>query len=302
MGYRRNPNQLFKYLDDRTEGYLEPEHLEVLELGRSFCREDVIKSANEVIEKDLASLKKVLKERFGSLVAAWRQLFCTVSVEKQLTERVGLEEFVTRCRKVGFEGNFPKIWSELLLAGTNCVDLRAFALEYPVDDLDCGQLGANSLNPLEVLRRQSTRNHGPSANRIAIPDMGGHQHHRPSSGRVHHRPSHAAVVEKEARRVQIDALGGVLFSQLDPQVQGELEAFKKYCESKYASHDDTWRALLKECLESNFDAKLWKVEFLQAAHMIGYKGDALVIFEACDVDHEKCISEVDFRFVQIRSR
>mmetsp|Transcript_59158 Transcript_59158/g.190272 ORF Transcript_59158/g.190272 Transcript_59158/m.190272 type:complete len:112 (+) Transcript_59158:117-452(+) len=67
-------------------------------------------------------------------------------------------------------------------------------------------------------------------------------------------------------------------------------AFRSLCEEKFASIDGTWRALLQECLKSNFEAKLRKVEFTQAARMIGFRGNPDVVFEACDVDQEHSIS------------
>jgi len=96
----------------------------------------------------------------------------------------------------------------------------------------------------------------------------------------------------------------ITMAHLVPDVDEELQAFRDYCEERFAGAagsvgDAAWRALLNECLKPDFEAKLRKVEFTQAARVIGFKGNAEVVFEACDLDHAQCISVHDFRFLQI---
>mmetsp|Transcript_19090 Transcript_19090/g.44629 ORF Transcript_19090/g.44629 Transcript_19090/m.44629 type:complete len:948 (+) Transcript_19090:57-2900(+) len=91
----------------------------------------------------------------------------------------------------------------------------------------------------------------------------------------------------------------VSLKELDPEVYQELASFRSHCESKFRTADDSWWALLQACLEPDFDARLRKVEFMQAVRIIGFQGDAEVVFESCDLEEEHTMSVQSFRFLRI---
>merc|ERR1711972_966215 len=101
---------------------------------------------------------------------------------------------------------------------------------------------------------------------------------RSSGGRKSVAYMHASIARKNTRNIQLDALGTVSLVELDPETTAELSCFRAFCTRLYSNEEDVWRALLKECVETNFNARLWKVEFSQAVHMIGYTGDAQLVF------------------------
>merc|ERR1712228_863426 len=74
--------------------------------------------------------------------------------------------------------------------------------------------------------------------------------------------------------------------------------FKHCCETQHGSKDKAWAALLEACVKSG-EARLRRVEFLQAARLIGFHGNADVVFDALDFDLRGTISFTDLDFLQI---
>merc|ERR1739845_334520 len=74
--------------------------------------------------------------------------------------------------------------------------------------------------------------------------------------------------------------------------------FKRSCETHHGTKDKAWAALLEACVKSG-EARLRRVEFLQAARLIGFQGSADVVFDALDFDLLGTISSSDLDFLQI---
>jgi len=91
----------------------------------------------------------------------------------------------------------------------------------------------------------------------------------------------------------------ISLKEIDPEVYQELTNFKVHCENKFQTAESSWWALLQVCLEKDFDARLRKVEFMQAARVTGFQGDAEVVFEACDLKEEYTVSAQGLRFLRI---
>jgi len=349
VGFRRGAQQLFKYLDLRGEGFLELEMLEVLELPRAAQREAAMKYALSSVNKTRDDFEEYLKAKFGSLVHAWRNVFCSSDVRGQFSEKVNVEEFCGKCREIGFAGHYPKLWAQLLIEGgsdmRNLADLCRCNFHAPTDDADAQRPKLLRRKSMKGIRPVSPSGHQPSQDgkdgkeklprRKTLTGQAVHpslKEGESSAGESSVRqpvddslpmtkaksaPHHgdgadasgAAVANtaaaKRARkaaaqhRAQVAALGYLTLRHLDPEVFTELNNFREFCAPKFETSDGTWRALLKECLETNFKARLWKVEFAQAVHMIGYTGDAQVIFDACDLIGQKTISAEELRFLQI---
>jgi len=98
---------------------------------------------------------------------------------------------------------------------------------------------------------------------------------------------------------QVDSLGTVkMKDMLRQEVYGDLVEFRRCCEKQFSSKDRVWAALQEACVKSG-EARLRRVEFSQAARLIGFEGNTDVVFDALDLDLLGTISSADLDFLHI---
>jgi len=273
LRYHRNVGQLFKHLDIRFDGAITADQLEFFKLPRAASREAAVRQKNESGFKSHAALRDFLEIEFGGSVArGWRKGFCQGPHGEHLTEILDAETFFGRCRAMNFRTNFLSLWIELTADNSGS--------------------------------RPSTRG-SPSKNTcedVAKDQFGGDQVRSPRSP----APERRSPVELEKLKArsptglsQVEFLGFVGLGLLEPNIYQELQSFRKLCRAKLGSTEETWRAILKHCLESNYNAKIREVQFAHGARQIGFEGDAIALFAACDLESDHQIGLDEIRFLQI---
>jgi len=278
LGFHRSPSRLFKYLDMRNDNFISMEQMEFLKLPRASCKEDAAQFARDNCQQARTAFEQHLRAGGGgSLCRSWRRYFCSGPRECHLSEKLNAHEFCAKCREMRFRGNYLKVWMSLVNDSSQA------------DETLC-----TVLNP-KAHRKGSFQADDPKGRRMGSRcGVDPSQFSSWSCGAVEESFSGGGGCSGT-----VDHLGHVTLLQLDPEVHTEVNKFRAYCDKEFGTTEDTWRALLHECLESDFDAWLRKVEFLQAVRTIGYPGDAEVVFEACDIDMEFRISAAELRFLRI---
>jgi len=135
LGYRGNARKLFKYLLPNAhqkyvtlpdfapqafnQSLIDPESLSTL--SNKEKTEKAIQDVKDLrMERfDLAALKKLLVNKYGSLAAAWKY-----GLDLDRNGKITYNEFSRAVREIGFHGNIKAIWKELNTDESNDISLE----------------------------------------------------------------------------------------------------------------------------------------------------------------------------------
>jgi len=98
---------------------------------------------------------------------------------------------------------------------------------------------------------------------------------------------------------RMEGLGRMSLERIAPELYQDLVLFRDTCRAKFHTTENTWKALLHECLKTDMGDKLRKVEFSRASRMIGFKGNAEGVFDACDFGYVRYVLMEDLRWLRI---
>jgi len=305
LGFRRDPKQLFRYLDVSAEGNLLLKDLQVLGLPRAKGKE-ALSVARDTGAQAKASFENYLQMRFpGSLANAWRLGVCASEESRHLEHRLSAEAFCDRCRELGWAGNCLALWTEYVgISSAGRARRSSSPCSTPGTASDARGSRRGSLcaeQRLDSIGSGAAEDSLlPARDSLIARKMSVSGSRRTSLGGFEAAPRRRSSAEIHASvKAQVEALGFVSLEKVAPHLYAELLAFRDLCAARFGSAEDTWRALLQECLKTSFSAKLRKVEFSQAARMVGFRGAPDVVFEAC-AQEQAFVSLEGLQFLRIR--
>lgn len=288
LGFKKEKasSLLFRYLDTPGQGLVSIKEMKVLGLPRAASKDEALQFARDSGAKAILEFEIHLKTMFKApLVHAWRRGFCSGPCEEHLLQQLNAEEFCGILRRLNFRGNFQALWFQLLEGG----------------------LGSG----WEFVRQRRKKKDGaeemPVVNKHSY-ESRGVQFLVQTAGGASVRPSVVAGVAPTSGehhgglKLPLNALSElkrVSLRHIAPEVWQELTAFQDHCAGLFDSEDAVWAELLAQCLHTDFNTRLRKVEFVRAAKQIGFSGNAESVFEACDVEQEAQMSLAKFRFLRI---
>lgn len=269
LGFYRDAAKLFQYFDVAAGGLVLIEDFRFLNLTRASSKEEPLKYSQETGEISHWNFERHITTTFtGSFVRALRVGFCRGPKALHWSETFNAEEFCDRCREIGFKGNYLSLWLELLES-----EKEQQALQQAADQ--------------------------PQRKSVHVKSKPDHAARVPQSRSMPHRRREWAQIFAEKGQRQVEFLGVVKIKDiLRRDVQDVLLEFKRCCETNHVTKDQAWAALLEACVKSG-EARLRRVEFLQAARLIGFHGSADVVFDALDFDLLGTISSAELDFLQI---
>mmetsp|Transcript_24589 Transcript_24589/g.68472 ORF Transcript_24589/g.68472 Transcript_24589/m.68472 type:complete len:386 (-) Transcript_24589:107-1264(-) len=260
LGFCRNSEQLFHYLDTRNESYITVDQLEVFGLPRAACKEDAMRFLKQTGEQVRDAFEFHIREAFnGSLARSWRVGFgSSQEVHRHWGETFDAKEFFSRCRELGFQGNYLALWCEL-----------------------------RKVAPPTIEEFKQSRRSGS----VDIDAKG------KVSTRAQTREDWFQLVAKHGM-AQIFALGRVGFAEVAPEAHLQLLAFQEHCVENFGTTQKTWEAL-EQAVGKASVTRFFKAEFIEAAEKFGFQGNAGTVFDVCDLDMQQTISAEDLEFLQI---
>lgn len=257
LGYVRKSEQLYQYLDVTGIGFLTLDQLKVFSLQRARSKDECLRYVQDSGERTRNAFSSFLSMTYRcNIVVAWRRCMCSLPKDLHWTETFNAEEFCSRCRAVGFHGNYVPLWYEL----RNGRHIEAA-------QKDLAERCCITIDGIDLMKAKTR------AEWTHVKSQNGQQ--------------------------QVDALGRLHIRDALPEdVIGELESFREHCATRYGNLVDSWNALSQAVMKPS-EARMRKVEFMQAARQINFQGSADAIYDALDFDVEGTIAFDDFAFLQI---
>jgi len=242
--------------------------------------------------QELGEFRGLLEERYGTVEAAWRQ-----GLDTDRSGSLNLREFKAACRDLGFSGDAKRVFQylDLDICGVGSITMdelewlglphvevtenQRLTLEQEAAERKAKTVGAKSLDGFRAVLKRKFGN-VIRGWRLAMDQDG--------NGRLSYMEFCTAVrelgyegaIKKLWHELDADGTGWISLDELAPRAAEELHLFRVLLEKKYGNIENAW----KRGLDLDGSGGMTIMEFEEACHRIGFRGNARRVFSYLDLD------------------